>query len=70
MKERVLTRVDDVGLRVQQHLQGPHVVVEVLEHGRALAQDAVSGEERPLLLQQQRHVVVRVARCEQHSGEK
>lgn len=65
-----LTRVDEVGLRVQQDLQRLHVVVEILEHGRAFAQDAVSREERPLLLQQQGHVVVSVARSEQHSGKK
>lgn len=65
-----LTRVDEVGLRVQQDVQRLHVVVEILEHSRAFAQDAVSGEERPLLLQQQGHVVVSVARREQHSGKK
>lgn len=63
-----LTRVDEVSLRVQQDLQRLHVVVQILEHGRALAQDAISREERPLLLQQQGHVVVSVARGEQHSG--
>lgn len=63
-----LTWVDEVGLRVQQDLQRLHVVVEILEHGRAFAQDAVSRENCPFLIQQQRHVVVGVARREQHSG--
>lgn len=67
---RSLTGVNKVGLRVQQDLQRFHVVVEILEHGGAFAQDAVSREERSLLLQQQGHVVVRVARREQHSDEK
>lgn len=63
-----LTRVDEVGLRVQQDVQRFHVIVEILEHGRALAQDAVSREDRLLLLQQQGHVVISVARGKQHSG--
>lgn len=62
-----LTRVDEVSLRVQQDLQRLHVVVQILKHGRALTQDAISREERPFLLQQQGHVVVSVARGEQHS---
>lgn len=65
-----LTRINEVGLRVQQDIQRLHVVIEILKHSRALTQDAVSWEERPLLLQQQGHVVVRVARREQHSGKK
>lgn len=64
------TRVDEFSLGVQQNLQGSHVVVEILKHGRAFAQDAVSREESLLLLQQQGHVVVCVARGEQHSGKK
>lgn len=63
-----LTWVDKVGLRVQQDPQRLHVIVEILEDSRAFAQDAVSGKECPLFFQQQRHVVVSMARCEQHSG--
>lgn len=65
---RCLTWVDEVGLRVQQDLQRLHVVVQILEHSRAFAQDAVSRENCLLLIQQQCHVVVSVARREQHSG--
>lgn len=65
-----LTWVDKVSLRVQQDPQRLHVVIEILEDSRAFAQDAVSGKERPLFIQQQCHVVVSVARCEQHSGNK
>lgn len=61
------TGVDEVGLRVQQDPQRPHIIVEILEHGRALAQDAVSRENGVLLLQQQGHVVIGVARSGQHS---
>lgn len=63
-----LTWVDKVGLRVQQNPQRLHVLVEILEDSRAFAQDAVSRKECPLFVQQQRHVVVSVAGCEQHSG--
>lgn len=62
-----LTRVDEVGPRIQQDLQRFHVVVEILEHGRAFTQDAVTGEKRLLLLQQQGHVVVSMAWGEQDS---
>lgn len=65
-----LTRVDEVGLRVQQDIQRFHVVVEILEHGCAFAQDAVAREEGLLLLQQQGYVVVSVAGGEQHPEKK
>lgn len=68
MKQIFLTGVDELGLRVLQNLQGFHVVIEVLKHGGSFPQDAVSREERLLLLQQQGHVVVGVAGCEEHSG--
>ena len=65
-----LTGVYAVGLGEQQDVQRVHVVEQILEHGGALSQDAVSREQRALLLQQQSHVVVRVTRGEQHSGKK
>ena len=40
----------------------PHVVVEVLEDGGALAEDAVAGEDRSLLAQVEDAVVCGVAR--------
>ena len=40
----------------------PHVVVEVLEDGGALAEDAVAGEDRSLLAQVEDAVVRGVAR--------
>lgn len=63
-----LTWVDNVCLKVQQNPQRLHVVVEILKDSRAFAQDAVSRKECPLFVQQQRHVVVSVAGCEHHSG--
>lgn len=64
-----LTGVDELSLRVLQNLQGFHVVIEVLKHSSAFTQDAVSREQSLLLLQQQGHVVIGVARREEHSGE-
>lgn len=65
-----LTGVNELSLSVLQNLQGFHVVIEVLKHSSSFAQDAVSREERLLLLQQQGHVVIGVAWCEEHSGNK
>lgn len=65
-----LTGVDELSLRVLQNLQGFHVVIEVLKHSSSFTQDAVSREQCLLLLQQQGHVVIGVARREQHSGKK
>lgn len=66
----LLTGVDELSLRVLQNLQGFHVVIQVLKHSGSFTQDAVSREQRLLLLQQQGHVVIGVARCEEHSGKK
>lgn len=63
---KYLTWIDKVSLRIQQDAQRLHVVVKIFKDCCAFTQDAVSRKNCPLLVQQQRHVVISVARCEEH----
>jgi hypothetical protein len=50
MYDRTVAGVNDLGLEVEDVVEREHVVVQVLEHGRALAEDAVAAEDRVLFL--------------------
>lgn len=57
-----MSGIDDARVQIEDRLQRPHVIVQILEDGGALAQNAVAAEDRVLLQQMQYDVVRGVAR--------
>ena len=48
---RSMSRINGFRLELENLVQGDHVVVEVFEDGRALAQDAVAAQYHVVFLQ-------------------
>ena len=56
---RSMSRINGFRLELENFVQGDHVVVEVFEDGRALAQDAVAAQYHVVFLQTRKDRYIR-----------